>query len=125
MDKASGKPKGTAFVEYETEAGAKKAADACARGRCALPPPLAFASLAGLKRSDPLLACACDPTHLWPHGGGRVCARRASKGPGVQVGGRTLDVDLAVSQEQARQLAVEKVSSPELHCARPLARPTP
>lgn len=35
MDKAAGKPKGTAFVEFKTEEAAKKAAEACARGRCA------------------------------------------------------------------------------------------
>ncbi len=33
MDKTTGKPKGTAFVEYVTAGGAQKAADACARGR--------------------------------------------------------------------------------------------
>jgi hypothetical protein len=36
IDKASSKPKGTAFVEYKTAEGAKKAADACTRGRCAV-----------------------------------------------------------------------------------------
>jgi nucleolar protein 4 len=33
VDKVSGKAKGTAFVEFQGEEGAKKAADACARGR--------------------------------------------------------------------------------------------
>eukprot|EP00198_Chlamydomonas_reinhardtii_P010429 XP_001699766.1 predicted protein [Chlamydomonas reinhardtii] len=33
IDKASGKPKGTAFVEYREPEAASKAADACARGR--------------------------------------------------------------------------------------------
>eukprot|EP00983_Pelagomonas_calceolata_P089978 1157364-Pelagomonas_calceolata.AAC.11 len=34
IDKASSKPKGTAFVEFKAPEGARKAADACARGRC-------------------------------------------------------------------------------------------
>ncbi len=33
LDKASGKPKGTAFVEFREAAAATKAAEACARGR--------------------------------------------------------------------------------------------
>ncbi len=36
MDKAAGKPKGTAFVEFKTEEAAKRAAEACSRGRCVL-----------------------------------------------------------------------------------------
>jgi hypothetical protein len=36
-----------------------------------------------------------------------VC--RQNKGPGVVVGGRQLDVDLALAQESARQLAANKV----------------
>lgn len=33
MDKTTGKPKGTAFVEFEEDSGARRASDACARGR--------------------------------------------------------------------------------------------
>lgn len=34
QDKATKKLKGTAFVEFEQQAGAKAAADACAKARC-------------------------------------------------------------------------------------------
>jgi hypothetical protein len=55
MDRDTKKPKGTAFVEYKSQADAKKAAAACERGR-------------------------------------------KGTGPGISVGGRQLEVDMAVNQ---------------------------
>mmetsp|Transcript_2923 Transcript_2923/g.7844 ORF Transcript_2923/g.7844 Transcript_2923/m.7844 type:complete len:706 (-) Transcript_2923:173-2290(-) len=62
VDKATGKPRGTAFVEFEHPADAEKAAAACARGR-------------------------------------------TGAGPGVTLEGRQLDIDMAVSQDDARNIS--------------------
>ena len=63
-DKASGKLKGTAFVDFADPAAAAAAAAACAKGR-------------------------------------------AKAGPGVTVGGRVVEVDLAVAAEDARAMAAQ------------------
>ncbi|GIL62659.1 hypothetical protein Vafri_16846, partial [Volvox africanus] len=68
MDKASGKPKGTAFVEFREDGSADKAAAACARGR-------------------------------------------RNEGPGITLSGRQLEVDLAVTGEDARSLATRRLVS--------------
>ncbi|GLI62226.1 hypothetical protein VaNZ11_004823, partial [Volvox africanus] len=68
MDKASGKPKGTAFVEFREDGSADKAAAACARGR-------------------------------------------RNEGPGITLSGRQLEVDLAVTGEDARSLATQRLHS--------------
>ena len=57
MDKASGKHKGTAFVEFLTTEGAKKASDACARGRCALSPFYVFVCACTVAASTTIHVC--------------------------------------------------------------------
>jgi nucleolar protein 4 len=69
MDKATGKPKGTAFIEFRAPAGAAAAAEACARAR-------------------------------------------AGKGPDVTVKGAKLNVDLALTQDDARRLGQEQGGVP-------------
>jgi hypothetical protein len=69
MDKATGKPKGTAFIEFRAPAGAAAAAEACARAR-------------------------------------------AGKGPDVTVKGVKLNVDLALTQDDARRLGQEQGGVP-------------
>ena len=68
MDKASERPKGTAFVDFYDQAAAQRAAEACARGR-------------------------------------------RQEGPGVVVGGRVVEVDMALDQDGARSLAATKAGT--------------
>jgi hypothetical protein len=48
--------------------------------------------------------------HTHKHTHAPLTPFRQNKGPGVVVGGRSLDVDLALSQDGARQLAATRVN---------------
>jgi nucleolar protein 4 len=112
VDKASGKLKGTAFVDYYTRAAADKAAEACAKGRWVLlhRPEAQWAAHIGGRRE---LGKRAWGTHsCWFH---RLCCAaiplcRLKQGPGVVIAGRVAEVDLALGQQDVRALAAAKAA---------------
>ncbi|WIA36043.1 hypothetical protein OEZ86_007402 [Tetradesmus obliquus] len=67
MDKATGKPKGTAFIEFKGAAGAAAAADACARARAGKGPDV---TVKGVKLSVDLALTQDDARRLGQEQGG-------------------------------------------------------
>lgn len=81
-------PKGTAFVEFKESAAAAKAADASQRGR----QENSALQLHGKCLARPGSSCS-------------VC--RSGEGPGVSLAGRLLDIDVALTQHDARAMAAQ------------------
>lgn len=118
--------KGTAFVEFEAPAAALKAADACAKARCgdmrsALDGGGERLPFQCPARQAPCAHPGCDAA--------RRPLRRQGAAPAVAVGGRPVEVDMALSQDAARSLAASKAAAPggsdnrNLYLVRPRARP--